>query len=141
MLRLNWGKKLYENCSVFDKKDNKNKGKRRLQTKRQSLYKMIIKLYGIRDQDIPRGHYKGFSIDDSRWWSVQGNFWYFFIVVYTQRVPRSPFVYSTISLITQRDAFRKWWEKIQLRMVYRDLHIAQVIHESPFKWSIFLVIV
>lgn len=47
------------------KKDNKNKGKRRLKTKRQSLYKMIIKLYGIRDQDIPRGHYKGFSIDDS----------------------------------------------------------------------------
>lgn len=48
------------------KKDNKNKEKRRLKTKKQSLYKMIIKLYGIRDQDIPRGHYKGFSIDDSR---------------------------------------------------------------------------
>lgn len=27
MLWFNWGKKFYENCSVFDKKDNKNKEK------------------------------------------------------------------------------------------------------------------
>lgn len=80
------------------KKDNKNKEKRRRKTKKQPLYKMIIKLYGIRDQDIPRGRYKGFSIDDSRWWSVQGNFWYFFIVVYTEGPPFSFCILDHLSI-------------------------------------------